>query len=208
MQERLEYRLVETLDPRTENSKLHTDEQIEALAASVQAFGFVNPILCRTVHLPNGNLRLRIVAGEGRYLAAQRLGLDRVPVIMVDHLSHEEAEILALTDNRIQLMTGFDPDKLRSEIEFAVSFSDEMAELIRDTETAALEAIDDADNLDSEDAGEDQEYEMVHFRMFQGEAETIEQARALAKRLEGERLEGHSIIYRLCLSVIDRHEGE
>jgi hypothetical protein len=63
-------------DPR--NPRKHSRVQVRAIARSIDAFGFNAPILV--------DKQNQIVAGHGRYEAAQLLGLDRLPVISLDHL--------------------------------------------------------------------------------------------------------------------------
>src|SRR5262245_14642841 len=64
---------------RDANPRTHSPEQVAQIAASIREFGFVNPILVGAVG--------GIVAGEGRFRAAQTLGLRDVPVIVLEHLS-------------------------------------------------------------------------------------------------------------------------
>src|ERR1039458_8110081 len=73
---------VDRLIPSGVNPRTHSPQQVAQLAASIRAFGFVNPILVG----PDG----RIIAGEGRLRAAQTLGMREVPVIVLEHLSRSE----------------------------------------------------------------------------------------------------------------------
>ena len=61
------------------NCKTHPGKQIRQIANSIVAFGFTHPLLVAE----NGEL----IAGEGRYKAAQLLGLAKVPVIVLAGLS-------------------------------------------------------------------------------------------------------------------------
>ncbi len=74
--------LVEKLIPYARNPRTHSDAQIAQIAASIAAFGFNNPILADT--------KTGIIAGHGRLLAARKLGLTEVPVIVLDHLSEAQ----------------------------------------------------------------------------------------------------------------------
>lgn len=89
-------------DPR--NARLHSDEQVQKLCASITAFGFNNPCLVD----PDGLL----IAGEGRWRAARRLGMAEVPVIVLDHLSPAQREAYALADNRLAEDAAWDETKL------------------------------------------------------------------------------------------------
>ena len=96
------------LTPNRRNARTHSKKQIEQIAASITAFGFLVPIL---VDEP-GN----IIAGHGRHAAAQHLGLDKVPVIAVNGLSPAKKRALALADNKIAENAGWDREILAIEL--------------------------------------------------------------------------------------------
>lgn len=77
---------LDRLIPSDMNPRTHTAEQVVKIAGSIREFGFVNPILTG----PDG----RIIAGEGRYRAALKLGLRNVPVIVLEHLSEIQRRAL------------------------------------------------------------------------------------------------------------------
>ena len=83
------------LTPWDQNPR-HNDHVVGEVARSIQRFGFASPIVARKA--PDGSLT--IVAGHTRHKAARKLGLDRVPVRLMD-LSEDEAQMLALADNRM-----------------------------------------------------------------------------------------------------------
>ena len=95
------------LDPR--NPRTHSKKQIEQIARSIEAFQFVNPILADE----GGD----VIAGHGRLLAAKRLGIERLPVITLSHLTHDQKRALGLADNRIAQNSGWDADLLRAALE-------------------------------------------------------------------------------------------
>ena len=90
------------------NAKNHPESQIQQIAASIQQFGFNNPILV--------DENLEIIAGHGRMAAAQVLGLDTVPVIRLAHLSETQKRAYRLADNKIAENGGWNADLLRLEI--------------------------------------------------------------------------------------------
>jgi ParB/RepB/Spo0J family partition protein len=90
------------------NPRTHTPEQVAQIAASIQEFGFVNPILVGA----DG----KIIAGEGRFRAAQTLGMRKVPVIKLDHLSQIQRRALAIADNQLALNAGWDEQILRDQL--------------------------------------------------------------------------------------------
>ena len=74
------------LIPYANNPLTHPDEQIAQICISIQEHGMVNPILVDKY----GN----VIAGHGRILAAQLLGLTELPVIVLDHLTPAQARAL------------------------------------------------------------------------------------------------------------------
>jgi len=90
------------------NARTHDRHQIEQIAASIRAFGFTNPILLDEAGV--------IIAGHGRLAAAERLGLNEVPVLRIAHLNAVEKRALMLADNKIALNAGWDLDILAAEL--------------------------------------------------------------------------------------------
>lgn len=98
---------VDSLVPYARNSRTHSDEQVAKIAASIKEFGFLNPVI---VDGDNG-----IVAGHGRVLAAQRLGMDSLPVVEAGHLTDAQKRAYVIADNRLALDAGWDDEMLRIE---------------------------------------------------------------------------------------------
>jgi DNA modification methylase len=93
-------------DPR--NARTHPKRQIEQIKASIDAFGFTNPILSD----PEGH----VIAGHGRLQAARAIGLAEVPVIQLTGLSEAQKRALRIADNKIALNAGWDMEILRLEL--------------------------------------------------------------------------------------------
>ena len=106
---KIEYLSTEKLIPYINNAKIHSDEQVKNIAASIKEFGFLNPII---IDKDNG-----IIAGHGRVMAAQKLGLKEVPVLQISHLSDTQKRAYIIADNRLALDAGWDEEMLR--VEFA-----------------------------------------------------------------------------------------
>lgn len=102
------YKETDKLVPYARNARTHSDSQVDQIAASIAEFGFVNPVLVR------GDFT--VIAGHGRVMAAKKLGMAKVPVIVLDHLSERQARALVLADNRIQMNSGWDFEKLAEEL--------------------------------------------------------------------------------------------
>ncbi|MFV0626617.1 MAG: site-specific DNA-methyltransferase [Alphaproteobacteria bacterium] len=105
----LEFLEVDKLIPYAKNARTHNDQQVEQIAASIQEFGFTNPIL-----IDGKNV---IIAGHGRLMAAKRLGLKDVPVIRLSHLSSTQVRALVIADNKIALNAGWNETLLQIELE-------------------------------------------------------------------------------------------
>lgn len=106
--ETIEHRAVERLIPYAQNARTHSEEQISQIARSIEEFGFVNPVLIGSDDI--------IVAGHGRLLAAQSLGMQQVPVIVLSHLTDVQRRALVIADNQITANSGWDEDLLRQEL--------------------------------------------------------------------------------------------
>jgi hypothetical protein len=100
----LETRSVASLRPYEKNAKRHSSEDVAAIAASVQRFGFNDPIGVT----PEGV----IVEGHGRYMAAQALGMETVPVIVLSGMTAREIDLYRIAHNKIALSTGFNLEAL------------------------------------------------------------------------------------------------
>jgi ParB-like chromosome segregation protein Spo0J len=108
MAKRIELWPLDRLKPYERNARTHSAEQVAQIAASIVEFGFTNPIL---VDSSDG-----IVAGHGRFSAAQELGLKTVPVVVLDHLSERQRKAYILADNQLALNAGWDLDLLQTEL--------------------------------------------------------------------------------------------
>ena len=96
------------LVPYDRNSRTHSAFQIAQIVASIEEFGFTNPILLGADGV--------IIAGHGRAAAAQQVGLETVPVIRLDHLTPSQQRALVIADNKIAENAGWDEEMLRSEL--------------------------------------------------------------------------------------------
>ncbi len=106
---KIEQRSVAKLIPYASNSRTHSDAQVAQIAASIKEFGWTNPIL---VSGDNS-----IIAGHGRLMAARKLDMEEVPVIVLDHLSKAQQRALVIADNQLALNAGWDMNMLKAEIE-------------------------------------------------------------------------------------------
>ena len=102
---------VKTVDliPYARNSRTHSDEQINQIAASIKEFGFLNPII---IDGENG-----IIAGHGRVMAANKLNIKELPCVDASHLSETQRRAYVIADNKLALNSGWDIEMLRVEFD-------------------------------------------------------------------------------------------
>ena len=97
-----------TLTPYARNARTHSPEQISQIAASIQEFGFTNPILI--------DAKSEIIAGHGRVMAAQQIGIETVPCIRLSHLTDTQKRAYVIADNRLALDAGWNEEMLALEL--------------------------------------------------------------------------------------------
>jgi DNA modification methylase len=128
-----------SLIPYARNAKKHDDAQVAKIAGSIREFGFNNPVL---IDAENG-----IVAGHGRVLAAQKLGLASVPCLRLSHLTDAQRKAYILADNRLaEIGGGWDEEMLKLELADLAALGVDVTELGFDALPADMqEAADLAD---------------------------------------------------------------
>ncbi len=132
MQHKIEFLTLDELEPYAKNSRVHSEEQVDQIVDSIHEFGFTNPIL---IDGQNG-----IIAGHGRFEAATRMGIEKVPCVRLDHLTEAQKRAYVIADNKLALNATWDDSILSEELmllkedEFdldVVGFSDEeLADLL------------------------------------------------------------------------------
>jgi len=137
------------LIPYARNPRTHSDAQVAQIAASIRQFSWTVPVL---VDGENG-----IIAGHGRVLAARKLGLERVPVIELAHMTDAQKRAYVLADNQLALNAGWDEALLRleladlSELGFDIGLigfgEGELERLLAGEDKAGLTEDDDAPAL-------------------------------------------------------------
>lgn len=104
----IDYRLIGELIPYARNARTHSEAQVALIAGSIREYGFTNPVL---VDGENG-----IIAGHGRVMAARKLGLAKVPVIELAHLTEAQKRAYILADNKLAEQAGWDKELLALEL--------------------------------------------------------------------------------------------
>jgi ParB-like chromosome segregation protein Spo0J len=101
-------RQISELRLNPQNPRIHSAKQIRQIARSIQIFGFNVPILIDA----KGN----VIAGHGRVMACQQLGLTEVPTIVLEHLSEAQARAFMIADNRLTEISVWDDRLLAAQL--------------------------------------------------------------------------------------------
>ncbi len=132
---KIEHLKTADLIPYARNAKKHDASQVAKLAGSIREFGFNNPVL---IDKDNG-----IIAGHGRVLAAQSLGLETVPCIRLGHLTDTQRRAYILADNRLaEIGGGWDEEMLKLELADLAASDLDVAELGFEAESLKIETDD------------------------------------------------------------------
>lgn len=107
--EKVERWPIERVREYERNSRTHSASQVDRIAASMMEFGFTSPLLVDADDV--------LVAGHGRLAAAQKLGLEEVPVIVLGHLTAEQRRAYVIADNQLALQAGWDEELLAQELD-------------------------------------------------------------------------------------------
>jgi ParB-like chromosome segregation protein Spo0J len=142
---------IDRLIPYARNARTHSDEQVAQIAASIREFGFTNPVLVDE----DGTL----IAGHGRVLGAQQLGITDVPTMVARGWTPAQIQAYRLTDNQLALNAGWDPELLRLELgELKLSGFDLSLTGFGDLELAGIMADRTEGLTDPDDAPEAPEH--------------------------------------------------
>ena len=104
----VELQAVASLVPYANNTRTHTPEQIDQIVASMQEWGWTNPVLVDEAGV--------IIAGHARVLAAQKLGLADAPVMVARGWTDAQKRAYVIADNKLALNAGWDMSRLAVEI--------------------------------------------------------------------------------------------
>ena len=180
-----EYADINSLIPYALNSRTHSDEQVAQIAASIREFGFLIPVLVDS----NGGL----IAGHGRILAARKLGLVKIPVVVADGLTETQKKAYVIADNQLALNAGWDLDILRVELEalaemnfdtHLLGFDDDFLRKLLIDENGGLTDPDDAPDVQTATEPATQPGDMWllgQHRLMCGDATVAEQVATLCE---------------------------
>lgn len=110
MDKTTQYYLAEVKDliPYARNARTHDEKQVAQIAASIKEFGFLSPIV-----ISGDNT---ILCGHGRFYAAQKLGLEKIPCIKEEYLTETQRRAYILADNKLAMNAGWDNELLAIEL--------------------------------------------------------------------------------------------
>lgn len=166
---------VKTIDliPYARNSRTHSDEQINQIAASIKEFGFLNPII---IDGENG-----IIAGHGRVMAANKLNIKELPCVDASHLSDTQKQAYVIADNQLALNADWDLDMLRFEVS-GLNDADFDLDLLGFADDVMGKLLDiDADLPELPDGDRDP-FQQKTFTLHDEQANLIDDAIAKAKK--------------------------
>ncbi len=132
------------LKPYENNPRQHSESQLDRLVRSIQEFGFTNPILV--------DADSNVIAGHGRLMAAELMGLTTVPTIELKHLTTEQKRAYVIADNQLALNSTWDDDVLQAELEALgdagydlslLGWGDDIPTFTEDPDYSALDDLDD-----------------------------------------------------------------
>lgn len=106
--DKVERKAISSLVPYAKNARTHSEAQVAQIAASMKEWGWTNPVLVDDAGM--------IIAGHGRVLAARKLGLSEVPVMVAHGWSDAQKQAYVLADNQLALNAGWDMDMLKTEL--------------------------------------------------------------------------------------------
>ena len=142
--EKIVFRHTETLKPYENNPRQHSEAQLDRLVRSIKEFGFTNPILVDN--------DCNVIAGHGRLLAAELMGLHRVPTITLGHLTADQRRAYVIADNQLALNSTWDDDVLQAELQALgkagydltlLGWGDDLPTFGEDIDLSALDDLED-----------------------------------------------------------------
>lgn len=183
----IDYLPTADLLPYAMNSRIHSEDQVAQIAASIKEFGFTNPILIDDA--------AGIIAGHGRVMAAKKLKLPEVPTITLEGLTEAQKKAYVIADNKLALNAGWDTEALTAELrrlqelEFDLDLigfdSDELAQLLEPKQVEGLTDEDDVPDVpETPKTVEGDIWVLGNHRLMCGDSTSID---AVDKLMDGAR---------------------
>lgn len=153
----IEYRDVETLSLYRNNPRKHPSKQLAKLATSIAEFGFAMPVLVDD--------QGAIIAGEARVLAAKRLGMSKVPVIVAHQWSTEQVRAYRVADNRLAELSEWDEAALAIELAAIIEFDEVPIEILGWESGEIAVVLDGSPDTDADKADDPSDEQIEQPRM-------------------------------------------
>lgn len=99
---------IELLKPYERNAKIHPQKQIDKIVDSIREFGFITPCVIDSAY--------NVIAGHGRIMASEQMGLKTVPCVFIEGLTEEQRRAYILADNRLGELGEWDMDLVFDEL--------------------------------------------------------------------------------------------
>ena len=170
----INYRSTSELIPYARNSRTHSEAQVGQIAASIREFGFTNPVLL--------DENSGIIAGHGRIMGAQKLGLEEVPTITLHGLTESQRKAYIIADNKLALNAGWDDEMLRLEIGDLTEDGFDLSLLGFDESELGVFDIEEAEMPSLKDGGKEP-FQQKTFTLHDEQAEEVDAAIQKAKEL-------------------------
>jgi ParB-like chromosome segregation protein Spo0J len=171
--DKTERRPVAELIPYARNARTHSDEQVAQIAASIKEWGWTTPVL---VDEDGG-----IIAGHGRIMAARKLGLVDVPVMVAKGWSEAQKRAYVLADNQLAVNAGWNAELLSTELKGLGELGFDLGLLgFADLDALAVSPLDDLPELPS---GDKSPFRQMTFTLHDDQAEQVSAALAAAKNM-------------------------
>jgi len=176
--ESIEHIDLEKLIPYARNSRTHSNEQVARIMASIQEFGFTNPVLIDEAGT--------IIAGHGRVLAATRMELSHIPCLRLTHLTEAQKRAYVIADNQLALSSSWDSELLGNELGDLHTDGFDLGLLGFDPdELAEFVGFDVAEvDLPELASGDREPYRQMTFTLHDSQAAVVDAAIAAAKNGE------------------------
>jgi ParB-like chromosome segregation protein Spo0J len=175
--DKVERRPISELILYARNSRTHSDAQVAQIAASIREWGWTMPILVDE----DGN----VIAGHGRIMAAQKLGIADVPCMTATGWSEAKRRAYVIADNKLALNAGWDDEMLRVEfgelrdLDFDLSLTG-----FDSDEIAAFQFDDDAEaDMPNLADGDREPFQQMTFTLHDEQAEQVRAAMEKAKAM-------------------------
>lgn len=170
------YKKISDLTPYENNPRLN-DGAVDAVAKSIEEFGFKVPIVIDKDGV--------IVAGHTRLKAAKQLQIDEVPCIVAEDLNEEELKAFRLADNKVSELAGWDWDKLQDELEQLQEMDIDMGEFgfefnLQKEETEVIEDDFDCELEEETNIKQGDIFQLGRHRLMCGDSTSLEDVQKLA----------------------------